>query len=246
MTGIQRKTGKQKNRDGKKEKQGYKYMGCSAEPLLPNLACSGLVGSVLDAEAVFKSEEPWWKWTNNFIRRRILKTSSVKILYSRLLTFLMDAPQTLFKFQNLQMQKKNLHRLLTSFWIRFLSWEERFPELFTALQWFAFSTCTQGSNFTSREFLFPWWCVGKGSFDKTPSLRVLLLCYLVLLHSSRLCFRTERVAMWCALRSGSQITENSEWWVYRCQAAVGVAKKSHMSATSQTYSLALDIDLIPS
>lgn len=106
MTGIQRKTGKQKNRDGKKEKQGYKYMGCSAEPLLPNLACSGLVGSVLDAEAVFKSEEPWWKWTNNFIRRRILKTSSVKILYSRLLTFLMDAPQTLFKFQNLQMQKK--------------------------------------------------------------------------------------------------------------------------------------------
>lgn len=158
----------------------------------------------------------------------------------------MDVPQTLFKFQNLQMQKKNLHRLLTSFWIRFLSREERFPELFTALQWFAFSTCTQGSNFTSREFLFPWWCVGKGSFDKTPSLSVLLLCYLVLLHSSRMCYRKERVAMWCALRSGSQITANSEWWVYRCQAAVRVAKKSHMSATSQTYSLALDIDLIPS
>lgn len=37
MTGIQRKTGKQKNRDGKKEKQGYKYMGCSAEPLLTKL-----------------------------------------------------------------------------------------------------------------------------------------------------------------------------------------------------------------
>ena len=29
---------------------------------------------------------------------------------------------------------------------------------------------TQGSNFPSREFLFPWRCVGKGSFDKTPSL----------------------------------------------------------------------------
>ena len=37
MTGIQRKTGKQKNREGKKEKQGYKYMGCSAEPLLTKL-----------------------------------------------------------------------------------------------------------------------------------------------------------------------------------------------------------------
>lgn len=96
-------------------------------------------------------------------------------------------------------------------------------------------------------FCFPGGVLGRGALIRLRLwLSVLLVCCVVLLHSSRLYFRKERVALWCALRSGSQITENSEWWVYRCQAAVGVAKKSHMSATSQTYSLALDIDLIHS
>lgn len=50
----------------------------------------------------------------NINRRGILKTSSIKIQYSRPLTISMETFQTLSKFSSLQMQKY-LHRLLTSF-----------------------------------------------------------------------------------------------------------------------------------
>ena len=49
-----------------------------------------------------------------------------------------------------------------------------------------------------ESFCFPGGVLGRGALTRLPLwLSVLLLCYVVLLHSSHLCFRKKRVAMWC-------------------------------------------------
>lgn len=105
----------------------------------------------------------------NLNRSRILKTSSINIQCSRPLTFCMDASQTLGKSPNLQIQKY-LHRLLTSFCVRFCPERRGSHDYSQAINYLPFQLALKKIKFLliPESFCLPGSVLGWGALTRLP------------------------------------------------------------------------------